>query len=90
MIAHQVADMQKRPVIIGAYSLECPDIGGKYLGKGLEIPDPGVLHDLGGIVIDKSVVKGVEINRARQEDSDHEQEQLGFLERNPLRLFFGL
>jgi hypothetical protein len=82
--------MQKRPVIIGAYSLESPDIGGKYLGKEPEIPDPGVLHHLRDVVIDESIAKGVKVYRAGQEDRDHDQEQLGFLGRKPRQHASGL
>jgi hypothetical protein len=84
IIAQHEADMHEGPVVVGADPPKCPDIGGKYIRDEPYLPDPGVLHHLGRVVIDKPIAKGVAIDRTRHRDDDYDQEQSGFLERRPL------
>ena len=65
IIAQHEADVHEWPIIVGADSLKCPDIGGKYLRDEPQLPDPGILHYLGHVVIDKSVDQCVAIDSKR-------------------------
>jgi hypothetical protein len=69
--------VQERPVVVGADPLKCPDIGGKYLREVPEIPDPGVLHHLGDVVIDKSIAKSVPIDKETRRDDHYNGENPG-------------
>lgn len=84
IIAQHEAHVHKGSVVVGAGSLKCPDIGGKYLRNEPYLPDPRVLHHLGYVIIDKPVSKGVAINCERYCDDNHDQDQSGFLQRRPL------
>ena len=86
IIAQHVTDVHEWPVIVGANFLKCPDIGGKYLRDEPHLPDPGILHHLGNIVIDKSITKGVARDRAGHQDEYTDQENVEFLERKRLQL----
>jgi len=64
-IAQHEADVHEWPVVVGADALKRPDIGGKYLRDEPYLSDPGILHHLGHVVIDKPVAKGVAIDCTR-------------------------
>lgn len=84
IIAQHEADVHKGPVIVGADSLKCPYIGGKYLLDEPRLSDPRVLHHLGDVVVDKPVTDGVAIDRTRHRYDGQELEQSIFIERRPL------
>jgi len=59
IIAQHEADVHEGSVIIGVGSLKCPDTCRKYVRYESYLPDPGILHYLRDVIIDKSIEKCV-------------------------------
>lgn len=78
-VNEHVEDVHQGSVIVGSLPSKSPDALSEYGCDIVKASDPGILHHLGDIIIDKAVPEGIEVkSNCKKRDDEQPQTERPF------------